>query len=204
MTTLRKRIGLTGGIGAGKSTVAKMFAELGATIIDADQIARDLMSPGEHVLAQTVETFGQGILATDGSLNRQALADIVFKDPQALATLNSIVHPAVRERSAYLAQKAANSPDFSGVIIEDIPLLAETDGAIGFDAVIVVYADEQVRLDRLVNSRAMLPADAKARIATQATDEQRKEIASWVIDNSLSQQHTYEQVIAVWAAIQAL
>lgn len=197
-----KRIGLTGGIGSGKSTVAKMFEEMGAVIIDADQISRDLMRPGSPVLAQVAETFGNQILTNDGHLIRPELAKIVFSDSQAREKLNSIVHPAVRRHSAQLAEEAQAAPDFSGVIIEDIPLLAETGQAHRFDAVVVVEVEPDIRLQRLVQQRGMAEDDARARMATQASDERRREIATWVVDNSRSLDETRAQVEQIYSRLQ--
>ncbi|GGH57072.1 dephospho-CoA kinase [Rothia aerolata] len=197
-----KRIGLTGGIGSGKSTVAKMFEEMGAVIIDADQISRDLMRPGSPVLAQVAETFGNQILTNDGHLIRPELAKIVFSDSQAREKLNSIVHPAVRRHSAQLAEEAQAAPDFSGVIIEDIPLLAETGQAHRFDAVVVVEVEPDIRLQRLVQQRGMAEDDARARMATQASDERRREIATWVVDNSRSLDDTRAQVEQIYSRLQ--
>lgn len=197
-----KRIGLTGGIGSGKSTVAKMFEELGAVIIDADQISRDLMRPGSPVLAQVAETFGNQILTNDGHLIRPELAKIVFSDSQAREKLNNIVHPAVRRHSAQLAEEAQAAPDFSGIIIEDIPLLAETGQAHRFDAVVVVEVEPDIRLQRLVQQRGMAEDDARARMAAQASDEQRREIATWVVDNSRSLDDTRAQVEEIYSRLQ--
>lgn len=197
-----KRIGLTGGIGSGKSTVAKMFEELGAVIIDADQVSRDLMRPGSPVLAQVAETFGDQILTNDGRLIRPELAKIVFSDSQAREKLNNIVHPAVRRHSAQLAEEAQVAPDFSGVIIEDIPLLAETGQAHRFDAVVVVEVEPGIRLQRLVQQRGMTEDDARARMAAQASDEQRREIATWVVDNSRSLDDTRGQVEQIYSRLQ--
>ncbi len=197
-----KRIGLTGGIGSGKSTVAKMFEELGAVIIDADQISRDLMRPGSPVLAQVAETFGNQILTNDGHLIRPELAKIVFSDSQAREKLNNIVHPAVRRHSAQLAEEAQAAPDFSGIIIEDIPLLAETGQAHRFDAVVVVEVEPDIRLQRLVQQRGMAEDDARARMAAQASDEQRREIATWVVDNSRSLDDTRGQVEEIYSRLQ--
>ncbi|MDO4916788.1 MAG: dephospho-CoA kinase [Rothia sp. (in: high G+C Gram-positive bacteria)] len=196
-----KRIGLTGGIGSGKSTVAAMFAELGAVIIDADAISRELMEPGQAVLAQTVAEFGQGIVGESGELNRAALASIVFADERARERLNAIVHPAVRAESQRIADEALRERRQESVIIEDIPLLTETGQANRFDAVIVVFAREEVRLHRLVHDRKMHVDDARARIRAQASDDERAEIATWTIDNSDTLESTQQQVQKIWAEI---
>lgn len=196
------RIGLTGGIGSGKSTVARELRDKGALIIDADAISRQLMEPGQRVLAQTVEAFGQQILTETGELNRQALAQIIFSDEHARAQLNAIVHPAVREEANRIAQEASQDANFTGVIVEDIPLLAETGQADRFDAVLVVEADLETRIRRLVEARGMQEQDARARIAAQAKDEERRKIATWVVDNSGDFDTMHEQVEKIWQKIQ--
>lgn len=217
----RRHLGLTGGIGAGKSTVAAMLVELGAHLIDADQISRDLMRPGSPVLAQVVEAFGPEILTENGELDRPALARKVFGDDAARERLNGIVHPAVRreaqaQREAALAAGTDTAgepagPDGTGtppaggergvVVVEDIPLLAETGQAERFDGVIVVEAAPEVRLERLVTARGMEREDAEARLRAQASDEQRREIATWVVDNSGDLEQTREQVRKIWAEL---
>lgn len=197
------RIGLTGGIGSGKSTVAKMLVECGAVLIDADAISRQLMEPGQAVLAETVRTFGEGILTPTGELDRAALASLVFADESARARLNAIVHPVVRAEAARQREAAVQKLGEGTVIVEDIPLLAETGQAADFDAVIVVEAQHGERLRRLVEVRGMSEADARARIAAQASDEQRRAIATWVIDNSGSLERTAAQVREVFTKITA-
>lgn len=196
-----KRIGLTGGIGSGKSTVTAMFAELGAVIIDADAISRALMEPGQAVLEQTVAEFGQGILGESGELNRAALASIIFADESARERLNAIVHPAVRAESQRIADEALRECGQESVIIEDIPLLTETGQAHRFDAVVVVFAREEVRLHRLVHDRGMDADDVRARIKAQASDDERAEIATWTVDNSDTLENTQQQVQKIWAEI---
>ena len=196
-----RHLALTGGIGSGKSTVATFFAERGATIIDADAISRSLMEPGQKVLAEVVETFGEHLLDETGRLDRAALADIVFNDEAARTRLNSIVHPAVRSESARLREEALAANPGRAVIIQDIPLLVETDQADQFDGVIVVDTDHDTRLQRLVEARGMDVEDANARIAAQATDAQRREVADWVIDNSGTLGNTENQVTAVWTQL---
>lgn len=198
-----KRIGLTGGIGSGKSTVAAMFAELGAVIIDADAISRALMEPGQAVLGQTVAEFGHGVLGESGELNRAALASIIFADETARERLNAIVHPAVRAESQRIADGALRERGQESVIIEDIPLLTETGQAHRFDAVVVVFAREEVRLHRLVHDRGMDADDARARIKAQASDDERAEIATWTVDNSDTLESTQKQVQEIWAEIKA-
>lgn len=197
------RIGLTGGIGAGKSTVAKMLVECGAVLIDADAISRQLMQPGQEVLADTVRIFGEDILTPEGLLDRAALAALVFADEEAREKLNAIVHPAVRAEAARLREVAVQERGQGVVIVEDIPLLAETGQAADFDGVIVVETQRQERLRRLIQVRGMSEADARARIDAQTSDEQRRAIATWVIDNSGSEEHTATQVREVFAKITA-
>lgn len=196
-----RHLALTGGIGSGKSTVAKFFADHGATIIDADAISRELMEPGQPVLNEVTAAFGQHLLDETGRLDRQALANIVFNDDDARQRLNGIVHPAVRAESAQLREAALAKDTQHAVIIEDIPLLIETGQAQQFDGVIVVNADYQTRLQRLVETRRMDAADAKARIAAQATDEQRRAVADWCIDNSGTLDETRAQVATVWSKL---
>jgi dephospho-CoA kinase len=188
------RIGLTGGIGSGKSTVAGLLAERGAVIVDADRIAREVVAPGTPGLAAVVEAFGAGILAPDGSLDRPALAAVVFRDPAARARLDGIVHPLVRERSVQLT--AAAPPD--AVLVNDVPLLVETGQAASYDLVLVVEADLATRLSRLVD-RGLPEEDARARIDAQATDEQRRAVADVVLDNSGTRDELAAQVDRFWA-----
>jgi dephospho-CoA kinase len=188
------RVGLTGGIGAGKSTVAGRLAEHGAVVIDSDVIAREVVEPGTAGLAQVVDEFGERVLLDDGSLDRQALAGLVFEDQAALRRLNGIVHPLVGARSAELV---AGAPPES-VIVHDIPLLVENGLAPGFHLVAVVYATAQQRLERLVG-RGLSEADATARIASQATDEQRRAVADVWLDNSGWPEQVQAEVDALWA-----
>ncbi len=196
-----RHLALTGGIGSGKSTVAEFFADHGATIIDADAISRELMEPGQPVLDQVAAAFGQHLLDETGRLDRQALANIVFNDDDARQQLNGIVHPAVRAESARLREAALATDAQHAVIIEDIPLLIETGQAQQFDEVIVVNANYQTRLQRLVDTRGMDAADAKSRIAAQATDDQRRAVADWCIDNSGTLDETRAQVATVWSKL---
>ncbi|TWS22205.1 dephospho-CoA kinase [Tsukamurella sputi] len=188
------RIGLTGGIGAGKSTVAKELAALGAVIVDGDKIAREVVEPGTPGLAALVEAFGQGILAEDGSLNRPALAAIAFSDDESRAKLNAITHPLVGARSAELIEAAG--PD--AVIVQDIPLLVENKVAPMFHLVIIVWVDVEERVRRLVGSRGMVEDDARARIAAQATDEQRRAVADVWLENTGTEEATRAAVRALW------
>jgi len=196
-----KRIGLTGGIGSGKSTVAQMLANRGAVIIDADAISRELMEPGSDVLNETVRSFGSAILTADGRLDRAALASVIFENEAKRKELNSIVHPAVRSEVERQAATAQADPGFSGVLIEDIPLLVETGQAQRFDGVVVVETALAERLRRLVDQRGMNRADALARIQAQASDQERREIATWLVDNSHSLEETRRQVETVYGQI---
>ena len=187
-------IGLTGGIGSGKSTIARRLADHGAVIIDADKVAREVVEPGKPALAHIVAEFGRDVLLADGSLNRGALGEHVFNNAAALEKLNAIVHPAVQERTAELFQKA---PEGS-VVVYDVPLLVETQNVYSFDAIVVASAPEHVRIERLMEHRGMLESEAAARIESQAPEEERLKIANHVIDTSGDISHTYSQVDALW------
>ncbi|RVU22141.1 dephospho-CoA kinase [Streptomyces antnestii] len=189
------KVGLTGGIGAGKSEVSRLLVEHGAVLIDADRIAREVVEPGTPGLAAVVEAFGPGVLAPDGSLDRPALGAIVFADADRLAVLNSIVHPLVGARSAELEAAATDE----SVVVHDVPLLAENGLAPLYDLVVVVDASPETQLDRLVRLRGMSEEDARARMAAQATREKRLEIADIVIDNDVPLDELRRRVDAVWA-----
>jgi dephospho-CoA kinase len=197
------RVGLTGGIGAGKSEVSKRLAALGAVIIDADKAARKVVEPGTPGLARLVEAFGPDVLREDGSLDRPKLGQIVFGDPEALARLNGIVHPLVREhvQAAEDAAIAAGGDDL--VLVHDIPLLAEGGRSGGFDLVIVVDAPTELQVSRLVEQRGMTAEHAAARMAAQATREDRLAIASIVIDNSGTLDELDRRVAKVWAELRS-
>lgn len=190
-------IGLTGGIGSGKSTVSRRFASHGAIIVDADAVAREVVEPGTPALSAIVSAFGPAILHTDDSLNRAALGDIVFNDPDALQVLNSIVHPAVRSRTQELISEAPAG----SIVIYDVPLLVETENSYDFDAIIVTTAPEHVRVERLMENRGMLESEARARIESQAPEADRLRIAHHVIDTSGSLDETYQQVDALWEVL---
>ncbi|MFE4672157.1 dephospho-CoA kinase [Streptomyces sp. NPDC056723] len=189
------KVGLTGGIGAGKSEVSRLLVEHGAVLIDADRIAREVVEPGTPGLAAVVEAFGNDVLAPDGSLDRPALGAIVFADADRLAVLNAIVHPLVGARSAEL--EAAATGD--SVVVHDVPLLAENALAPLYDVVVVVDASPETQLDRLVRLRGMSEEDARARMAAQATRDKRLEIADIVIDNDVPLDELHRRVGAVWA-----
>lgn len=188
------RIGLTGGIGAGKSTVSSTFAEFGAVVVDGDLIAREVVEPGTEGLAGLVEAFGRDILQPDGALNRPALAAIAFSDDAKRATLNGIVHPLVGRRRAELIEAAGSD----AVIVEDIPLLVESGMAPLFPLVIVVNADVETRVGRLIEHRGFTEDDARARIAAQATEQQRRAVADVWLDNSGSPAALVEAARVLW------
>ncbi|MFF9375115.1 dephospho-CoA kinase [Streptomyces griseoluteus] len=191
------KVGLTGGIGAGKSEVSRLLVEHGAVLIDADRIAREVVAPGTPGLAAVVDAFGPEILAEDGSLDRPRLGSIVFADPEKLAVLNSIVHPLVGERSREL--ESAASAD--AVVLHDVPLLTENGLAPLYDLVVVVDASPETQLDRLVRLRGTTEEDARARMAAQASREQRREIADIVIDNDVPLDALEKRVAEVWAEL---
>jgi len=188
------RAGLTGGIGSGKSTVSALLVSYGAVLIDADRIAREVVEPGTPGLAAVVAEFGTGVLLPDGSLDRPKLGSIVFADPDRLKALNAIVHPLVRDRSS--RQEAAAGPD--SVVVHDVPLLAENALAPLYDVVVVVDAAPSTQLDRLVRLRGMTQEEARARMAAQATREQRLAVADFVIDNDGPLEALEPQVRKVW------
>ncbi|MFE5757138.1 dephospho-CoA kinase [Streptomyces massasporeus] len=191
------KVGLTGGIGAGKSEVSRLLVACGAVLIDADRIAREVVAPGTPGLASVVEAFGEEILAADGSLDRPRLGAIVFSDAEKLSTLNAIVHPLVGARSRELEEAAAED----AVVLHDVPLLTENGLAPLYDLVIVVDAAPETQLDRLVRLRGMTEEDARARMAAQATREQRREIADIVIDNDVPLEELEQRVKDVWAEL---
>ncbi|HEU4675908.1 MAG TPA: dephospho-CoA kinase [Motilibacteraceae bacterium] len=188
------KVGLTGGIGSGKSAVSRLLAERGAVVVDADAIAREVVEPGTPGLGAVVAEFGDGVLRPDGTLDRPALGAIVFADPQRLAALNAIVHPLIGARTAELL--AAAPAD--AVVVHDVPLLTENGLAPGYDVVVVVEVPVEVQLDRLVRLRGMTEADARARIAAQATREQRRAVADVVIDNAGTLEQLAAQVDVLW------
>ena len=190
-------VGLTGGIGSGKSTVSALLAERGAVIVDADQVARDVQQPGSPVLAAMAERFGPQVIAADGSLDRAAVAAVVFTDPDALKDLNKIVHPAV---GAEMNRRVLAELATDRVVVMDIPLLAENPRE-GLQAVIVVDVDPEVQVRRLIEGRGFDEADARARIAKQATREQRLAMATHVIDNSGTLADLAPQVDRLWRAL---
>ncbi|MFD9542789.1 dephospho-CoA kinase [Streptomyces sp. NPDC060022] len=193
------KVGLTGGIGAGKSEVSRLLVSYGAVLIDADRIAREVVEPGTPGLDAVVEAFGPGILTPDGTLDRPALGAIVFADPERLAALNAIVHPLVGARSAELERAAG--PD--AVVVHDVPLLTENGLAPLYDLVVVVDATPGTQLDRLVTLRGMTESDARARMAAQATREERKAVADLVVDNDGPREALEPQVRTLWSELTA-
>ena len=191
-----KLIALTGGIASGKSTVARRLAEHGAVHIDADGLAREVVEPGTAGLAAIRGRFGDGVLSADGALDRPALGALVFSDPEALADLNAIVHPAVRELFERRIREAAADPH--AVVVYDVPLLVEAEPGLEWDLVIVTEAPAETRVQRMVELRGMTREDAERRIANQASDEARRAIADVVIDTGGTEARTIEQVDELW------
>jgi dephospho-CoA kinase len=189
------RVGLTGGIGAGKSMVAGRLAEHGATLIDADRIAREVVAPGTDGLAEVVAAFGTDVLAGDGSLDRPALAAVVFADDTARARLNSVVHPRIGARTAELLRAAADD----AVVVHDVPLLVENGLAPNYHLVLVVDAPVEQRVRRLVRDRGMSEQDVLARIASQADEAARRAAADVWLDNGDTPDQVLAEVDALWA-----
>jgi dephospho-CoA kinase len=212
------KVGLTGGIGAGKSEVSRLLDAHGAVIVDADKIAREVVEPGTPGLAAVVAEFGEEILAPDGTLDRPKLGSLVFADTERLAALNAIVHPLVGERSAELerqaqeaaqaeqAQQAAAAESAQGqgggaVIVHDVPLLAENGLAPLYDLVLVVDASPETQMDRLVRLRGMTEGEAAARMAAQATRRERLAVSDIVIKNDGPLEELQARVREVWDAL---
>ena len=193
------RVGLSGGIGSGKSQVARGLAERGAVVIDADVLAREVVTPGSPGLAAVVAEFGTDVLAPDGSLDRPGLGSVVFGDADRLAALNAIVHPLVAARTRELI--AAAPAD--AIVVHDVPLLVENGLAGAYDVVVIVDATEETRLGRLTRDRGMSVADARARIAAQASREQRLAVADVVIDNNGPLDALDPQLDALWGRLES-
>lgn len=187
-------MGLTGGIGAGKSTVATELARLGAVVIDADRVARAVVAPGTEGLAAVVAEFGPGVLRPDGSLDRAELGRRVFADPRARARLEAVTHPLVRAESSRLARQAPRD----AIVVHDVPLIVEKRLQDRYDLVVVVGADEDARVGRLVRERGMSAPDARARIGAQADDAERRAVADVWIDNSGTQAELRAAVRRLW------
>jgi dephospho-CoA kinase len=197
-----KLIGLTGGIASGKSTVGARFAQLGAVVVDADAVAREVVEPGTPGLAEIERRFGSSVISADGSLNRPVLGAIVFADSAKLEQLNEITHPAITKRVTELFE-AAEATDPDAVVVYDVPLLAEeiTHRRRKFDLIIVIVADLETRIDRMVRLRGMTRAEAEGRLRAQASDDDRLRIANVVIDSNGTVEHTLEQVDALWSSL---
>jgi dephospho-CoA kinase len=185
-------IALTGGIGSGKSTVARRWVELGATEIDADLLAREVVTPGSIGLQKVVEAFGSSVLAADGSLNRSALAQLVFTSDSNRKKLEAILHPLIQDLAL---ERVA---DLSGVVVYTIPLFVESNSKLKFDKVVAISCDEAVRVQRLVQNRGMTESEARSRVAAQATDQQREAVADLVIDSNCSLEELLQRADAAF------
>jgi dephospho-CoA kinase len=190
-------IALTGGIASGKSTIANRLADQGAIVVDADRTVRELQEPGLPVFERIVETFGEGVVASDGSLDRAALGTVVFRDAKKLAALNAIVHPAVKAETQRRFREAFDA-DPGAVVVYDVPLLKEARGTGEWDMVVVAHAPAETRIRRMVENRGMTPEDADARVRSQASDDERLALADVVIDTGGSIEHTLEQTDRLW------
>ncbi|MFD4798168.1 dephospho-CoA kinase [Streptomyces anulatus] len=188
------KVGLTGGIGAGKSEVSRLLVKYGAVLIDSDRIAREVVEPGTPGLAAVVEEFGPGVLTAEGTLDRPALGALVFADAGRLAALNAIVHPLVGARAAELERAAPED----AVVVHDVPLLTENGLAPHYDLVVVVDATAGTQLERLVTLRGMTESDARARMAAQATRDRRRAVADLIVDNDGPLEALEPQVRTVW------
>jgi dephospho-CoA kinase len=196
------RVGLTGGIGSGKSAVSERLAAHGAVVLDADKAARAVVEPGTPGLALVAEAFGPGVLRDDGSLDRAKVAGIVFADDAARGRLNAIVHPLVHEHMRAAERAAVQSAGDGAIIVHDVPLLAEGGRGTEFDLVIVVDAPPEIQVERLA-ARGMPEEQARARMAAQATRGQRLAVADIVIDNSGTLEDLDRRVAEVWADLRA-
>jgi len=196
------RVGLTGGIGSGKSEVSRRLAALGAVIIDADVAARRVVDPGTPGLTRIEEAFGPGVLRPDGALDRERLGAIVFSDPAQLAKLNAITHPLIGEWMQAAERAATETADGNPIVIYDVALIAESGRWADYDLVIVVDVPPEVQVDRLVSQRGMAPDQARARMAAQASRDQRLAVADLVIDNSGSLDDLDRRVAEVWADLE--
>ena len=196
------RVGLTGGIGSGKSAVSALLAAHGAVIIDADQNARAVVARGTPGLQQVIEAFGPDVLRPDGELDREAVGRIVFSDPEQLARLNAIVHPLIAERTAQQTADAVAAG--ARIVVFDVPLLVENGLQDRYDVVVVVAAQPETQVARLTGQRGMAEADARARIAAQAPLADKLAVATYVIDNDGPREDLAPQVDRVWAALLAV
>ncbi len=195
-------IGLTGGIASGKSTVARRLVEHGAVHIDADRLARVVVDPGTEGLTEIRQSFGEAVLNSNGSLNRSALGAIVFSDQAALSRLNSIVHPAVRALSNTLIREAEQA-DKNAIVVYDVPLLVEASVDHPFDVIVVVHADEKIRVQRMVELRGMSEAEATRRIHSQASDADRLAVADVIIDTGGTLEHTLNQTDQLYERVRS-
>ena len=195
-------VGLTGGIASGKSVVAARLSELGAVVVDADQVARDVVEPGTVGLARIREEFGPEVITAEGTLDRVALGAIVFRDPEKRQVLNGITHPAVRERSQQLFAAAA-AADPHALVVYDVPLLAESTRADEFDVIVVVHAATETRIRRMIELRGMKREEALHRINSQTTDTARLAIADIVVDADGSLENTIAQADALWSTLRS-
>lgn len=193
-------VALTGGIASGKSTIARRLAQHGAVVVDADRIVRDVQQPGSPVLADLADAFGADVVRADGSLDRAALGGRAFGDPDAVARLNAIVHPAVRRESARRFADAF-AADPSAVVVYDVPLLVEARAEDPWELIVVAHAPAEVRLRRLVELRGMSEEDAAARLASQVSDDARLAVADVVIDTAGSLEDTERQVDELWGSL---
>lgn len=196
---MARTIGLTGGIGSGKSTVAALLRRRGVPVLDADEIVRELQRPGAEGLRRLVEALGPGILQPSGELDRAALGRLVFADDAVRRRVEAILHPLVRERMA--AEQAAAEAAGAGVVVLDIPLLFETRDPLAFDATVVVYAPPEVQRQRLVELRGMAAADAEARIRAQLPMAEKRRLATYVVDNTGSLEDLEREVDRVWVEL---
>jgi len=191
------RVGLTGGVASGKSTVAAILASLGAVVIDADRLAREVVEPGTPGLAAVVEEFGPGVLTGDGALDRPALGAVVFADEAARGRLEAILHPLIRARGAEIEAAAPAG----ALVVHDIPLLAETGQGDRFDAVVVVDVPVETQVERMVKDRGMSREDALARVAAQASREDRLAVATYVVDNTGTREDLRDRVTEVFGSL---
>lgn len=196
------RIGLTGGIACGKSTVSAMLTELGAHIVDADRVAREVVLPGEPALQAIVEKFGQAVLSEDGTLNRPVLGSIVFGQAERLRELEAITHPAIRKRMREQMEQAERL-EADPIVVADIPLLYETGQQSSYAGVIVVYVPHEVQRERLMNRNGLAAEEAERRIGLQMDIEKKRSMADWVIDNSGTLEETRKQVQQLWERLRS-
>jgi dephospho-CoA kinase len=194
-------IALTGGIASGKSTVARRWHEHGAVVVDADALAREVVEPGSVVLNEIAQRFGPGILSHDGSLNRPALGAMIFGDVRARQALNEITHPAIGRLAQRRFDEAVHN-DAEAIVVYDIPLLVESAQSLDrFELVITVEADPEVRVQRLIDHRGMARAQAEGRVASQASSDERRAVADFVIESNDTRADTQGRADAVWSSV---